>query len=708
MQQQHCGDRTQTNKGQVAILVAVFFMLISAVVSSAVVALGVSQLKVANEFLLGKKSFATAESGIEDVALRVADTLNYVNDDYETVTIANQGNASVSVSSIQSGNYTLTTTGNVSQRFRQLKAKFTVGRAPGTDFIAALTAGYLGVILDNSVQIQNVSEPANHGNVFSNGTVDSRGTSDRVTGEIRVARPIAEDATFYQAQIQASTNWYTHLRDTENTKDVAMSFIADKTAYVTEIQLLIDRNVLNPAQYPYIYVRILQNEAGFNRPLRTDSSLSVRALSASDIPYRATPGLNSPLNWVKIRLNTNRPVYENERYWIVLDSSGTNYANYFRLYGAGPSSYIPTGSCYKETWCAPKTADAGANELTDDRVGMVRTSPHWEAASPQWFVPYNKGAAPSDPQPQEMDIAFKVVFGEPTYLDQNDPLNISNPHITKVKTALTGGAVHAHAIESTSIGTDVTISDKSAYYKHILGTVTAGSPTATQCFDNSTAAPCVGNTEAPDPYNLIDIPDGKHFLEKIQEYKDIASASTFTGTKTVANGEVARLGPLHITDNLVLNGSSTLKVSDVVWVGGKLDLNNTCNIYHVGDPNEVSIILVTGGKITAGNSCNFYGNGSNIVIMDTYYDPLTTVALEPQNTINFANTVGAISGDVVLFAPFGEVRLANSAEVTAISAAKITAINSGTVKYSSTLMDLADPGSDLREIPVFTAYYESQ
>ena len=671
----------QTNKGQVAILVAVFFMLISTVVSSAVVALGVSQLKVANEFLLGKKSFATAESGIEDVALRAADPVNYVYNDSETVTLANQG-ASMVIKNYQNGVFILTTTGNVSQRFRQLTAKFTVANAEGIGFPAAITVGYLGTILNNSVQIQNADSNLK-GNVWSNGSVNAIGSGDLVTGDVKVSRPIANDDSFAQAQIQADASHIVLMRSGPLNKDVAMSFIADKTAYVTEIWLKIDRNYSGLSTYPPINVKILPNDRGNDRPLNLGSTISYRGFdNIGIIPLNTSVPATAP-GWTKIRLNVNRPVYENERYWLVLDTAGTLYTSFYRLYGAGAASYVPQRSCYDYVWC--NTSDAkreNPNELESTVVGRVKTSFNMIAADPDW--------TPDD----STDIAFKVIFGEPTYENQSDPFNTSNPYTTKAKEAETGRDIWADTIESSKAGVK-------AKYRRVVGTVTAN---GTNC---QTPGPnCELNPAAFEPFKIVDVFGTEYWQEQVDTWKRSVSSNSYPA-QSIGNGQPPfDHGPATINGDLSVTGDGKVYVDDILVVNGKMDLNNTCEI-HNKEANHRGFIIVT-GKVTSDNSCKYIGNGSNIFIISTYYSPTSAVNSEPENTISFGNNSIGDYIDVVLFAPFGEIRIANSAQVTAMSAAKITAQNSGTIKYKDVLVNPQEPGEDLSRVPTFSAYYESQ
>lgn len=673
--------------GQAALISVIFFMLITLAIGGGITSLGLSHLRAANELMYGKKSYATAESGLEDVIMRLSNPLTYTKSlsSTETVLLTGQGHTSVVINQ-SNGTYSLQTVSDVSKRIRNIKTRFVLENRDGIGFPAALSAGYFGVIIDNSVQIKN-ADSSKKGNVFSNGTVDSRGASDYVTGEIRAARPIAKDETMGQVQTSASTAWRTKLRSELNNRDLAQSFIAPRTGYITEIKLLIDRSTSNFGNLSPIDVWIFPNEKGKGRPLKQATSISYRnSFSGSNIPL--TTG-SVPTSWTTIRLNVNRPVYENEKYWIVLDTGGTSYTNYYTLYGAdGTAGYVPQNSCYESSWCNTSVASGG--ELSATYVGSASTSPQWDATTPSWYTTKNAGNAD---QFQVMDIAFKVLFGEPTY---TDAVNFLDPtlssYLTKIKTAATGGAVKGDAIEGGTVG-------GAAYYRYLSSSFTANGSTCT----TATSTPnCNYGTSAPEPFNLIEVADGKHFMEKIQEYKDVADDNT-SGSVSVGNNQTASLGPVKINGDLTLSGSSTLNVSGVVWVTGKVDFSNTCNI-RVTPAGSNALILVTGGKVTASESCYVNGRGGNLLLYDTYYDPISTSATEPQNTIQFMNTV---NGDVVLFAPFGEVRLSNTANITAVSAAKITAQNSGVVSYKDTLLEPQSPGDDFTKAPDFSAFYEA-
>ena len=700
---QNTSQKNTNKNGQVALIVVVLFMFISLTIAGSISALGVSHLRAANELSLGKKSFATAESGLEDVMLRLSDPFTYDNDPSETIMIAGQGNAYISYTG-DTSSYSMTAKGDVSSRIRQIKTRAAIVSRPGDGFPAAVVAGFLGTVINGSnAWIENVI-PTSKGNLFSNGSVAASQSGNNITGEIRVARPIAaaSDDSSAQVQLNASTNTIVEMRKSDSNKDVAMSFIADKTAYITEIWLKIDRST-NSTNYPDMNVKILPNDRNFDRPLYLSSVISTRAVSYTAI----TPNISippTPPDWTKIRLNVNRPVYENERYWIVLDNSGTAYTNYYRLYGTdgiatSPTRYIPQRSCYNEVWC--NTSDAAGNELNDGNVGRVKLSSDWTTGS--------------FPQVSDIDIAFKVIFGEPTYRNQDFPLDQTNPYITKAVGINTGGAARVDTLNNATVGTDLASPDRQAYYTYTAGGVTAaGSPCG-----NSPSLNCNYGTQAPEHFPIITTSNDDHWRKMVYDYLQIAEAGgtqTVNGNITLGNDAILELGPAVVNGNITLNGNSVLILHSVVELNGTLTLNNTCSVkVKESDKDPLNgngldaYIIVTTGKADVGNGCTFVGSGdpgknkSSVKIFGLYYNPLTANNLEPQNTINIANTT---SGDVALFAPMGEVHIANSAQVSAISAARVTIENSARVKYKSALVLLPPPGGDTGGMPDFSAYYE--
>ena len=162
--------RSQKFDGGYAVLTAVlFFMFISMIVVSGTQTISYKEAKSSKDFGASKKSFFTAESGVEDMAYRIIKGKQYNTTEilslggyFSTTTVANTGETKE-----------ITATGTASKMIR--KSKIKLKNNNGVSFHYGVQVGEGGIIMENSAQVI--------GNVFSNGPIVGQ-NSNIVKGDI--------------------------------------------------------------------------------------------------------------------------------------------------------------------------------------------------------------------------------------------------------------------------------------------------------------------------------------------------------------------------------------------------------------------------------------------------------------------------------------------------------------------------------------------
>src|SRR3989344_1752106 len=294
--------RLDGDAGQISLTVVLFFLLGSFVVLSSFAAFSVAHIANAREVLIGKKAYITAESGLEDLTLRVLKNWNY-NKTAVPPSTSLSANGGTVVSTLERDGYALdsnfpkrfelSSVGSVLSRHRSAKLDFEIpDEKLAVSIKSAIHAGYLGVDINNTSEIHG-SSGYNKGDVFSNGSiVSTEGGRTLIDGNVAVAEGIGDtlqqqhNADLYSDQVSSliTTTWGPQngapgvARSTvcagstscfavnsknpvspptdQYAKDAAQSFIANTTAKPLKVRLLMNRTSASiPSGTISIYIR---------------------------------------------------------------------------------------------------------------------------------------------------------------------------------------------------------------------------------------------------------------------------------------------------------------------------------------------------------------------------------------------------------------------------------------------------------------------
>lgn len=235
-------------------------------------------------------------------------------------------------------------------------------------------------------------------------------------------------------------------------------------------------------------------------------------------------------------------------------------------------------------------------------------------------------------------------------------------------------SAYAHNISNTNI-------DKDAYFVSISNTTVGGVQ-----YPNSEDQP---NVDMPIPDSLLD------------QWEDAAvSGGTINSPcpYTISSG-VNTLGPVKINCSLVISGNSTeVHLAGPILVNGNLTVNNNPRI-KVGDSvGNKSVPIITrsssspssSGIIALNNNPLFYGSESN-----GSPNPDSYVMLVSRNTsASLGGSVKAITagnnitGNLLLYAPFGEIDISNNVALRQVTAYTLRIRNNAIIYYT---IGLAQP-----------------
>jgi len=150
----------KNENGQIMLLVLLLILSISVILSTAVAALILNELKAANNVVKSAQSYYAAEAGVEDAVYRIKNNISYSNPYTFTV---GDGTATVDASG-PLNNLVITSKGDVNNRIRKVAVNL-VATPTTTDvsFNYGVQVGYGGLHMGNNSII--------NGNVYSNGPI---------------------------------------------------------------------------------------------------------------------------------------------------------------------------------------------------------------------------------------------------------------------------------------------------------------------------------------------------------------------------------------------------------------------------------------------------------------------------------------------------------------------------------------------------------
>lgn len=322
-------------------------------------------------------------------------------------------------------------------------------------------------------------------------------------------------------------------------------------------------------------------------------------------------------------------------------ASGTLYANLVANHPSPPSfvevalTSSPTLTADITYWIVVDTSLDNTNywiwsldSLQGYTRGSPSWSPNWQASSPSWSSIVG-------------DLGFKTFMGGVV-----TSLQMSGG-------SWVNGDVHANTISGATIYQD-------AYFQTLIDSTVQG-----------TAYP--GSTDPPP--KVFPISEAN-----ITEWQNQASEGGLTQGNV--NGCNLALGPRKIEGNLTIGNNCTVTIRSPLWITGNITAGNSSKFVLDSSFGSSSGMVIVDGRVSLGNGNDLQGSGtpgSYLMLLSTYNSLLGG---------NEAVSVGNSTVSGIIYAPYGEVELANGASFREVSAWKIELGNNATLTYDVGLANL--------------------
>lgn len=152
------------------------------------------------------------------------------------------------------------------------------------------------------------------------------------------------------------------------------------------------------------------------------------------------------------------------------------------------------------------------------------------------------------------------------------------------------------------------------------------------------------------------------------------------------------IGPVKITCDLEINGSSTVTVNGSIWVTGKISIKNSAIIRVASGLGNKSVAIIadnpsnrtTSSSIELSNSSQFFGSGSAGSFIFLISQNNSSELGGNEDAISMDNSS---SGKVILYASHGLININNNATLKEVTGYKIKAKNSANIIYDTGLVN---------------------
>ncbi len=331
----------QKNKGAAMILVVFFFVFISLTILIGIVTPALREYKIANNNFVSKQAYFWAESGVEDILVRLKNSMVY---DSTEEMVLGSFKAITEIQDLSSDSKEISSIGELNEFKRKVSTNVKAGI--GVSFSYGVQVGQGGFIMDNNSVVD--------GSVYSNGTITGSGD---ITGSAMSAN--SSVLTSDQLNGAGTPAYDLSFGNNSATEDFAQSFQISETETINKIQLFL----IKEGSPTNLTVRITTNSNG--KPSTT--TLASGSLSSSLVS-------SNNYGWVDVPFSSNPKLSAGTTYWFVIDGS-TSSSKYYKI-GANYDGYINGGSKigkYGGTWKdnSPSLADSYFNLYIGGINGLI-------------------------------------------------------------------------------------------------------------------------------------------------------------------------------------------------------------------------------------------------------------------------------------------------------------------------------------------------
>lgn len=309
-------QKHQYQKGNALIIVMLLFVVVSLSISMGLIAPTVSAVRSVKDNLESKRSYAIAESGVEDVFYRLR-TAKQVSST-EIVVLGDQ-QSTTTVTDITGGKKQINAVGDSNDRNRIINV--IVQQGTGASFVYGMQSGQGGIAMANGSKVD--------GSIYANGPIVGSGT---IVG----SATSANSAALYADQQNGTGTPANDILfgNTSGSQDIAQSFVLSQTQPVNKVQL---------------YLKKIGSPSNLTARLVTDASGSPSSTTIASGTLSAS-SVSTSYTWTDLTFSSTPQLIAGTLYWLVLDGS-TSPSKYYSIGGdTGYANGSAKTGQYSGTW----------------------------------------------------------------------------------------------------------------------------------------------------------------------------------------------------------------------------------------------------------------------------------------------------------------------------------------------------------------------
>ncbi|MEI8123566.1 MAG: choice-of-anchor R domain-containing protein [bacterium] len=303
--------RISQKKGQVMLVVVVFFMSFVLIVSLGLINPIIKQFNLTSDIWKSKESYYVSESGIEDVIFRIKSNMTVGSSEN---LVLNGFDVNTSITSTLNGK-SLITESDRNGYTKKIETKIREGE--GVSFNYGIQTGNGGFYITGGSSVV--------GNVYSNGDIIG-GSGVHITGSAVAATGGIGIFKDQSNEIPLPVPYGITFNNTGNTRDFAQSFQPSTTSAINRISVYIKKNN-SPSDFS---VKLMSDNNGI-----PGTQLAVATLIASNV--------STNYGWVDLVFTSDPVLNTNTTYWFVIEGDTKDKKTSTNTYTIGANTSYSLG-----------------------------------------------------------------------------------------------------------------------------------------------------------------------------------------------------------------------------------------------------------------------------------------------------------------------------------------------------------------------------
>ena len=276
----------------------------------------------------------------------------------------------------------------------------------------------------------------------------------------------------------------------------------------------------------------------------------------------------------------------------------------------------------------------------------------------------------------------------------NGDVYSSGPVVSSNSSPNSYNVIHGGIVSAGAEGLVNQVRATSSVYAHTITNTTVGKDAYYQTFGGATSSVTVAGLKYPDSADqpILPLPITDALISQWENDALIGGTATCTNGSYTISASVT-IGPKKIPCDLTISGNGTVvTLAGALWVMGDVSISGSggsgVQMKVADSVGNRSVLVIaddpgnnaTSALITINGNSNFYGSTGNA---DSYVMLISQNNSAENGEDELAiQVINGAAGNLLTYAPHGEIKLENTVNLREVTAYKLTLINNAIVNYS--------------------------